>query len=82
MVDQDGQQDHWDKEELHSEGVMVSIIGGLELAIDEVDGGICTHDVNDLRAEHTGDTEKRAAQEKQMCAIQQYSCLFKNWGCS
>lgn len=49
MVDQESQPSHRDHQELHSEGVMVAIIGRLELHVDQVDGGVSTPDVDDLQ---------------------------------
>lgn len=49
MVDQESQATDRDHQELHSEGVVVAIIGGFELGVDKVHGGICTANVDDLR---------------------------------
>lgn len=49
MVDQERKTPNWDHQKLHSEGVVVTIVGGLELDVDQVNRGICTTNVNDLK---------------------------------
>lgn len=58
MVDQEGQTPDRNHQKLHSEGVMVSIVGGLEFDINQVDGGVCTADVDDLREEDKEEGEE------------------------
>lgn len=48
MVDQEGQASDWYYEELHSKSVVVAIISGFELHVDQVDGGIGASYVDDL----------------------------------
>lgn len=48
MVDQESKATHRNNQELHSESVMVTIIGSFELDVDQVDGGVRTADVNNL----------------------------------
>lgn len=48
MVDKEGKPTHGDHQELHPERVMVAIIGGFELDIDQVHGGIRTSNVDNL----------------------------------
>lgn len=50
MVDQESKATHRNDQELHSESVMVAIIGGFELGVDQVDSGVCTSDVNNLHS--------------------------------
>jgi len=40
MVDEEGKSTDRHDEELCSECVVVSVIGGLELHVDEIDGGV------------------------------------------
>lgn len=56
MIDQERQPTHWDHQELHSERVMVPIVGRLELHVDQVDGGVSASDVDYLQ-----DDNKRAS---------------------
>lgn len=49
MVDQESQATNRDDQELHSECVVVPIIGRLELQVDQVHGGVRTSDVDDLK---------------------------------
>lgn len=49
MVDQESQATNRDDQELHSERVVVPIIGRLELQVDQVHGGVRTSDVDDLK---------------------------------
>lgn len=53
MVDEHSKTSHWDNQELHPETVMIAVIGGPELHVDQVDGGICTADVDQLGRQHT-----------------------------
>lgn len=53
VVDQESQATNRDNQELHSERVVVPIISGLELDVDQVHCGIRTPDVDDLK-----DTDK------------------------
>lgn len=55
MVNQESQATNRDDQELHSEGVMVSIISCLELHVDQVHSGVWTSDVDDL---HGGVVER------------------------
>ncbi len=48
MVDENSKTPDWNNQELHSETVMVAIVGGPELHIDQIDCGICTTDVDHL----------------------------------
>lgn len=48
MVDQKGEATHGNHQKLHSESIMVSIIGCPELRIDQVDCGIGTSNVDHL----------------------------------
>lgn len=48
MVDEEGQASDRDHQELHPEGIMVSVVGGLELGVDQVDGGVRTSNVDEL----------------------------------
>lgn len=36
MIDEDREDDSWDEQKLHTEGVMVVVIGGLEAYVDQV----------------------------------------------
>lgn len=49
MIDKKREPTNRDYQELHPEGVMVSIIGGLELHVDQVHGGVRASDVDKLR---------------------------------
>lgn len=40
MVDEECQQGNWHQEKLYAEGVMVPVVGGLELDVHEVKGGV------------------------------------------
>lgn len=53
MVDKHSQTSHRDNQELHSETVMIAVVGGPELHVDQIDGGICTADVDHLGEQHT-----------------------------
>lgn len=48
MVDKECQPPHRNHQELHSEGVVVSIICGLKLYVDQIYSGICTANVDNL----------------------------------
>ena len=48
MVHQEGQSSDRNHQELHSEGVMVTVVCGLELGVDQVDSGVCTANIDDL----------------------------------
>lgn len=48
MVDKKGETTHRDDQELHPESVMIAIIGGFELGIDQVHCGVRTSDVDNL----------------------------------
>lgn len=48
MVDENSETSNRNNQKLHPETVMVSIIGGPELHVDQVDGGIRTADVDHL----------------------------------
>ena len=48
MVDQESQPPYRNNKELHPERIMVTIIGGLELHVDEVNSGIGTPYVDHL----------------------------------
>ena len=49
MVDQAGEAPYRNHQEFHSEAVMVPIIGGLELHVDQVDSGVGTTNVDHLQ---------------------------------
>lgn len=49
MVDQAGEAPYRNHQELHSEAVMVPIVGGLELHVDQVDSGVGTTNVDHLQ---------------------------------
>lgn len=51
MVDQEGQAADRDDQELHSERIVVPIVGGLKLNVDQVHGGVRTSNVDDLKGE-------------------------------
>lgn len=48
MVDEEGQPSDGNHQELHPERVVVPVVGGLELGVDHVDGGVRTAYVDDL----------------------------------
>lgn len=48
MIDKKGEPTNRNYQKLHPEGVMVSIIGGLELHVDQVHGGVRASDVDEL----------------------------------
>lgn len=48
MVDEHSQTSHGDNQELHSETVVIAVVGGPELHVDQVDGGVRTADVDHL----------------------------------
>ena len=48
MVDEEGQASDGDHQELHPERVVVPVIRGLELGVDQVDRGVRTSDVDEL----------------------------------
>lgn len=50
MVDENSKTPNGNNQELHSETVVVAIIGGPELHVDQVNCGICTTDVDHLHA--------------------------------
>lgn len=50
MIDKKGEPTNRNYQKLHSEGVVVSIVGGLELHVDQVHGGVRASDVDKLRA--------------------------------
>lgn len=50
MIDKKREPTNRNYQELHSEGVVVSIVGGLELHVDQVHGGVRASDVDELRA--------------------------------
>lgn len=49
MVDEHGETPHRNDQELHPEAVVVAVIGGPELDVDQVDRGVRTADVDHLR---------------------------------
>lgn len=49
MVDQESQPTDRHDQELHSECVVVPVIGGLEFQVDQVHGGVRTANVDDLK---------------------------------
>jgi len=53
VVNQERQAANRDDQKLHSERVVVPVISGLELGVDQVHGGVHTTDVDDLE-----DTER------------------------
>ena len=48
MIDEDGQSSYWYNKELWSKGVVVGVIRGLELEVDQVAGGRAGTDVEHL----------------------------------
>lgn len=56
VVDEKSQAAHRDDQELHPESVVVAIVGGFELGVDQVHQGVGTSDVNDLYQKQTGKT--------------------------
>lgn len=48
MVDENCETPNRNHQKLHPETVMVAVIGGPELHVDQVDGGVCTSDVDHL----------------------------------
>lgn len=48
MVNENRKTPDRNHQELHSETVVVSIVGGPELRVDQVYGGICATDVDQL----------------------------------
>lgn len=49
VVDEHGETPHRNDQELHPEAVVVAVIGGPELDVDQVDRGVRTADVDHLR---------------------------------
>lgn len=49
VVNQKSQATNRDNKELHSERVVIPIVSCLELNVDQVDGGVCTSNVDDLK---------------------------------
>lgn len=70
MVDEHSQTSHWHNQELHSETVMIAVVRGPELHVDQVDGGVCTADVDHLGKQHVpihihrSQTEKKKLQPR------------------
>lgn len=62
MVHQESQAPNRDDQELHSERVVVPIVGRLELQVDQVHGGVRTSDVDDLK--DTDDTVQKTKEER------------------
>lgn len=52
MVDENSKTPNRDNQELNSETVMIAIVGGPELHVDQVDSGVCTSDVDHLGKQH------------------------------
>lgn len=52
MVDENSETSDRNNQELHSEAVVVAIVGGPELHVDQVDCGIRTSDVDHLYKQH------------------------------
>lgn len=50
MVDEDRKSSNRNNQELHPEAVVVSVVGGPELHVDQVDCGVRTADVDHLHA--------------------------------
>jgi len=48
VVDDESQEGHRQEEEFDSERVMVGVVGGLKLDVDEVEGGVGRGDEKDL----------------------------------
>lgn len=48
MVDKNCETPNRNHQKLHPETVMVAVIGGPELHVDQVDCGVCTSDVDHL----------------------------------
>lgn len=61
MVDKNCKTPNRNHQKLHPETVMVAIIGGPELHVDQVDCGACTSDVDHLDKQQiiTQGTEKK-----------------------
>lgn len=66
MVHQESQSTNWDDQELHSERVVVSIISGLELQVDEIHSGVSASNVDDLK--DTRDTVQNMKDESSLCS--------------
>lgn len=52
MVDENSKTPNGDNQELNSETVMIAIVGGPELHVDQVDSGVRTADVDHLGKQH------------------------------
>jgi len=48
VVDEEGKTADGHDQELGAERVVVSVVGRLEFHVDEVDGGVCARQVDDL----------------------------------
>lgn len=48
MVDKNSETPNRNHQKLHPETVMVAVIGGPELHVDQVDCGVCTSNVDHL----------------------------------
>lgn len=53
MVDENSETPNRNNQKLNSEAVMVAIVGGPELHVDQVNCGIRTTDVDHLGKQHT-----------------------------
>lgn len=51
MIDQEGEASHRDHQKLHSEGIMISVVGCLKFHVDQVHCGIGAGNVDELRTE-------------------------------
>lgn len=67
MVHQESQAPNRDDQELHSERVVVPIVGRLELQVDQVHGGVRTSDVDDLK--DTDDTVQKTKEERTLVPV-------------
>lgn len=71
MVDEDSETPDRNNQELHSETVVVAIIGGPELRVDQVDRGIRTADVDHL-VNNTEQPVTEGAEEKYGACMKGY----------
>lgn len=63
MVDENSKTPNGDDQELNSETVMIAIIGGSELDVDQIDSGVRTADVDHLGKQHRTITNCRHSTE-------------------
>lgn len=78
MVDENSQTSNRNDQELHSETVVVAVIGGPEFGVDQVDRGIRTTDVDHLENNTNTLISQRTGRNRRHC-VKGYWCVLPSY---